>query len=69
MDRGIEAASWSSEVSEDVRLMVARELLASPEDCTLRLLYTTPEALRTERLRQAACAASCPPPTRHDQQH
>lgn len=34
--------------------MLSRELMADAEDGTLRLLYTTPESLATERLRRAA---------------
>lgn len=30
--------------------MLVRELTGDPEDTTLRLLYTTPESLATERL-------------------
>jgi len=33
------------------KAMLVRELKGDPEDTTLRLLYTTPESLATERLR------------------
>ena len=59
LERGIEAASWSSEASEERRAMIARELAAGPEDCTLRLLYSTPEALATDRLRWDPCGTHC----------
>ncbi|KAL4426260.1 hypothetical protein ABPG77_009875 [Micractinium sp. CCAP 211/92] len=52
LERGIEAASWSSDTPEKVKAMLSRELLADPEDTTLRLLYTTPESLQMERLRE-----------------
>ncbi|KAL4436561.1 hypothetical protein ABPG75_003700 [Micractinium tetrahymenae] len=52
LERGIEAASWSSDTPENVKAMLSRELLADPEDTTLRLLYTTPESLQMERLRE-----------------
>eukprot|EP00887_Chlorella_sp_A99_P007094 scaffold2.g7094.t1 len=51
-ERGIEAAGWSSETSEAGRAAVARELQAEPQDMSLRLLFTTPESLRTEALRE-----------------
>lgn len=33
-----------------LKAMLVRELTGDPEDTTLRLLYTTPESLATERL-------------------
>jgi len=47
-DHDIEAASWSSQTSEKQKAALARELVS--EDGSLRLLYTTPESLQTERL-------------------
>jgi superfamily II DNA helicase RecQ len=51
LERGIEAASWSSETPEGAKDRLARELLADLEDTSLRLLYTTPESLQMVRLR------------------
>jgi superfamily II DNA helicase RecQ len=47
-DNDIEAASWSSQTSERQKAALAREIVS--EDGFLRLLYTTPESLQTERL-------------------
>lgn len=47
-DRDIEAASWSSTVSNESKKKIASELAC--EDSSLRLLFTTPESLMTERL-------------------
>jgi superfamily II DNA helicase RecQ len=47
-DHDIEAASWSSQTSEKQKDALAREIVS--EDGSLRLLYTTPESLQTERL-------------------
>lgn len=50
-ERGLDAASWDSRASPQQLAAIARELQSSPEDCTLRLLYTTPESLATPALR------------------
>jgi len=47
-DNDIEAASWSSQTSEKQKAALARELVS--EEGSLRLLYTTPESLQSERL-------------------
>ena len=54
-DNNIEAASWSSQTSESQKQALARDLVC--EDGTLRLLYTTPESLQTERLLDILSAA------------
>ncbi|EFN51104.1 hypothetical protein CHLNCDRAFT_55365 [Chlorella variabilis] len=60
VERGIEAAAWSSETPEHVKARLERELLADLEDGSLSLLYTTPESLQMERLREVLKAAhSC----------
>jgi hypothetical protein len=38
LERGIEAAAWSSETPENIKAALARELAADLEDGTLRLL-------------------------------
>ncbi len=47
-DHDIEAASWSSQTSEKQKAALAQELVST--ESTLKLLYTTPESLQTERL-------------------
>ena len=44
----IEAASWSSQVSDSRKASLTQEIIA--DDGSLRLLYVTPEALHTEKL-------------------
>lgn len=66
----IEASSWSSETPEPRKKSIANELLGGmdmpmdmgnelgiDDDPTLRLLYITPEALQTERLRTLLISA------------
>lgn len=48
LERGIDAAAWNSLLSEDRRAALASDLVAS--EPSTRLLYTTPEALRTDAL-------------------
>lgn len=54
-ENNIEAASWSSLTSEAQKESLARDIVC--EDGTLRLLYTTPESLQTEKLLDVLTAA------------
>ncbi|KAF6265510.1 P-loop containing nucleoside triphosphate hydrolase protein [Scenedesmus sp. NREL 46B-D3] len=49
LDLGIDARVWNSDTSEDVRKQILSELVSDEPE--LRLLYTTPEALRNPSLR------------------
>lgn len=51
---GIAAGLWTGESSEAAKATIERDVrVATPGDCDLQLLYTTPESLRTDRLRHA----------------
>lgn len=57
LDRNIDASSWDGNTTERQRLTISRELLSDPGECSLRLLYTTPESLATPKLRELLDAA------------
>ncbi|GAB4818307.1 hypothetical protein N2152v2_005353 [Parachlorella kessleri] len=52
LELGIDATLWSSETSEEKKRVITRELQADWEDTSLRLLYTTPESLCRDQLRE-----------------
>lgn len=52
LDRGIEAAMWAGDTSDTARASIRSSVLAGRGDeGGLRLLYTTPESLRTPPMR------------------
>ncbi|KFM28682.1 ATP-dependent DNA helicase Q-like 3 [Auxenochlorella protothecoides] len=58
LDRGIEAAMWAGDTSDTARASIRSSVLAGRGDeGGLRLLYTTPESLRTPPMRELLQAA------------
>ena len=55
-DVTIEACTWNSETSENIKQAIARDLHAGQPSC--KLLYTTPESLRLPALKEALTAAA-----------
>lgn len=51
LDRDIYAAAWNCQASEQQRSSIVSEITSSEPE--IKLLYTTPESLKTERLRGA----------------
>jgi len=57
LDSGIDTVTWNSETSESQRCSVEKELRGG--EPLVKLIYTTPESLRTPRL---LAALKVPPP-------
>ena len=51
LEVGIETEVWNCEISEGKRCNIERDLRSG--EPSLKLLYTTPESLKTPRLQQA----------------
>ena len=51
LDAGIDTATWNNETSEERRTSIERELCSGDPD--LKLIYTTPESLKTPRFMEA----------------
>ena len=51
LDRDIYAAAWNCQANEHQRNSIVSEITSSEPE--IKLLYTTPESLKTERLRGA----------------
>ena len=58
-ENGICAEAWNSEISPVDRESIERELLDS--ETSLKLLYTTPESLLSDKLKQLLKVSSCVP--------
>ena len=56
-ENGICAEAWNSEISPADRESIERELLDS--ETSLKLLYTTPESLMSEKLKEILKVSSC----------
>lgn len=60
LDRNIHAAMWAGETSDSARTAIKSSALGARGDPDgLRLLYTTPESLRTPVLRRVGRAPAC----------